>query len=215
MTDLETQQFFDEMAPTWDQNLNTADDDERIRELLSRVNIPRGATVLDVGCGTGRLFHILPPLIGTTGKVIALDFADNMVQQARTKRLPNIYLLCGDAHSLPFAQERFDIVIGFAVFPHIRDQTQALVEFCRVLKVGGRVVIMHLRGSKELNAIHRQVGKAVKNHQLSNIEEMGTYFRTTGFELEIGIDEPEGYLVVGIKGLPVHGSALSSNKPSK
>ena len=111
------------------------------RHLLSAA---RGR-VLEVGAGTGANL----PLYPATTHVIATEYDENMTRQAR-KRLykasASVRLVLADAQALPFDDATFDTVVGTLVFCTIAEPLLALGEVRRVLRPGGRLLLLeHVR----------------------------------------------------------------------
>lgn len=108
--------------------------------LLGLVTPHPGDRVLDLACGTGIVARTAAPMVQPGGEVIGLDF--NAAQIATARLIdPSIEWREGDAASLPFAHQKFDLVVcqqGFQFFP---DGVQAVKEIHRVLQPGGRVAI--------------------------------------------------------------------------
>ena len=102
-------------------------------EVLARVAGVPGRDVLEVGCGEGMMFD------GTEMMPVQMDVSWTRVARALGKAR---YLLCGDGYELPFAAASFDVVLLIAVLEHTREPQRALAEAKRVLKPGGRVVIV-------------------------------------------------------------------------
>lgn len=110
------------------------------REALVRGGATAGARVLDVGCGTGLLARAAIAVVGEHGSVTAIDPSPAMIDRARRRGLSRLYL--GIAESLPFADATFDLVtMGYAL-RHVSDVDRAFAEFRRVLRPGGRVVLL-------------------------------------------------------------------------
>jgi ubiquinone/menaquinone biosynthesis C-methylase UbiE len=117
------------------------------------VGDPRGLSVLDLGCGTGR--HALW-LAEAGASVTAVDFSEGMLAQAREKPgAATVRFLAHDLHQpLPFPAGTFDLVVSGLVLEHLRDLDLFFGEARRVLKPGGRAVVsamhpsMFLRGSQ-------------------------------------------------------------------
>ncbi len=106
----------------------------------------QGAAVLDVACGTGDLAQAFAR--AGAGSVIGLDYTPAMLDHARSKaarfggRIADIQYVHGDAQELPYADHTFDIVsIAFGI-RNVAQPLKAISEFRRVLKPGGRLVIL-------------------------------------------------------------------------
>ncbi len=103
-----------------------------------------GMTILDLCCGTGDWSFDLSKAVGHSGKVVGLDFSENMLKVAQDKLdkkgNTNIEFIQGNAMNLPFENERFDVVtIGYGL-RNTPDYLTVLREIFRVLKPGGKVV---------------------------------------------------------------------------
>lgn len=97
------------------------------RQLMSEVSnrLPRGGTVLDLGCGPRDQFA---PLTHLGFKYVGVDYANPAAD------------LLADAHSIPFADDSFDCVFSYAVLEHLHNPFIAIREISRVLKPGGRFI---------------------------------------------------------------------------
>ena len=109
-----------------------------------------GARVLDVATGTGDLALELARRVHPGGEVVGIDFAEAMLVRARGKAAaraegrvqPRFQL--GDALSLPFSGDRFDAAgAGFGV-RNFSDLRRGLAEMARVVRPGGRVVVLEI-----------------------------------------------------------------------
>ena len=103
-----------------------------------------GERVLDIGVGPGLLAHDLARLVGAEGKVVGLDNAPAMIAMAKTRlaALPQAECMEGDATELPFADGEFDAAVSTQVYEYIADMKRALSELHRVLRPGGRALIL-------------------------------------------------------------------------
>lgn len=103
----------------------------------------RDATVLDIGCGIGRLSG---PLSERAASVFGIDICDTMLLKAKEGfNKPNLQFVKSSAESLPFNDQMFDVIIAIFVLQHILDDvrfTSALHEMVRVLKPGGSILIV-------------------------------------------------------------------------
>ena len=108
-------------------------------------NVRPGQAVLDIAGGTGDLARAFAGRVGTNGIVVHTDINEAMLKQGRDRLideglvLPT--LLC-DAESLPFATASFDLVSVAFGLRNMTHKDKALAEMARVLKVGGRLVVL-------------------------------------------------------------------------
>lgn len=104
------------------------------RKALEILQLNPHGKFLDLCCGTG-------DFLLRTGQGIGADLSFEMLVKARQRNLQSP-LLCADAGTLPFKNETFDnVVIGFGI-RNIPDPLSALCEIYRVLKKGGRLVVL-------------------------------------------------------------------------
>lgn len=134
--------LFDQVAATYDQWFETPFGrfiDQLERELLLRMAAPEpGESALDLGCGTGMQTLALARLgLHVTG----IDISPEMLARARARQIPGAVLVEGDAAALPFADERFDLVISVTAMEFMPDPARAAREAMRVLRPGGRLVL--------------------------------------------------------------------------
>lgn len=103
-----------------------------------------GEHVLDVGAGPGLLARDMAKIVGEQGRVAAVDSADSMVELAnrRCGDLPQVEVTAGNAQKLTFGNESFDAVVCTQVLLYVYDLQAALDEMFRVLRPGGRLVIV-------------------------------------------------------------------------
>jgi demethylmenaquinone methyltransferase/2-methoxy-6-polyprenyl-1,4-benzoquinol methylase len=145
----EIESMFDRIVGRYDtmNRLMTGGMDVRWRRAAARAAIGAGAErVLDLATGTGdlalELAHQGVPV------VIGVDLAAEMLRAAERKRHESgerhVWLTRGDAMQLPFASGTFDAVtVGFGL-RNMPDYSAAVVEMARVLKPGGRVVVLEM-----------------------------------------------------------------------
>jgi ubiquinone/menaquinone biosynthesis C-methylase UbiE len=90
--------------------------------------------VLIVGCGAGADLSVV------SGGVVAFDLSTSAVQRAKDSS-PLAKFLVADACDLPFTHASFDVVICSEVLEHLPDPELAVIEFDRVLKTGGALIL--------------------------------------------------------------------------
>ncbi|NLP44736.1 MAG: bifunctional demethylmenaquinone methyltransferase/2-methoxy-6-polyprenyl-1,4-benzoquinol methylase UbiE [Peptococcaceae bacterium] len=115
------------------------------KKVVKIVRAKTGMKILDVCCGTGMLTIELAKKVGSSGRVIGLDFSENMLEQARKNIsvLPekeNITFIQGDALQLPFEDNSFDgATIGWGL-RNLSSIKSGIQEMRRVVKPGSLVV---------------------------------------------------------------------------
>jgi len=114
-----------------------------------------------VGCGTGANFAYLGPDITLT----ALDFAPKMVQTSRAAAATlgrQVHLQVANAQALPFADGQFDCVISTWTLCCVEDEVKAVSEMARVLKPGGRLLLVdHIKSSNRLIGLAQRLVEIV------------------------------------------------------
>jgi demethylmenaquinone methyltransferase/2-methoxy-6-polyprenyl-1,4-benzoquinol methylase len=139
------QDMFARIAPRYDlmNRLMTAGQDGRWRrEVIRRAGVPPGGSLLDLGTGTGDL-AMEAQRQSPHSRSIAADFTLEMMQVGRGR--PQADLLrwsAADTLNLPFADGTFDAVVSGFLMRNVGDIARALHEQYRVLRPGGRLVIL-------------------------------------------------------------------------
>ncbi|MEV6923188.1 methyltransferase domain-containing protein [Dactylosporangium sp. NPDC051485] len=145
----ESRAFFGIRAATWDAKFG--DDAPAYAAAVRRAAIPRGSTVLDAGCGTGRALPPLREAVGPTGRVLGLDHTPEMLEVARKHGEP---LLMADARHLPFAASALDAVFAAGLIMHLPSPADGLRELARATAESGRLVLFHPTSRAALAARH-------------------------------------------------------------
>lgn len=104
-------------------------------------HIDTGSSVLDIGCGDGRVMEYILPV---TKDVTGLDIDPKAIELAREKfsSNPNLQLIEGDVFSLPFPAKSFDVVTLMLTLVNLDDRkTEALQEMKRVVKDNGKLIV--------------------------------------------------------------------------
>jgi demethylmenaquinone methyltransferase/2-methoxy-6-polyprenyl-1,4-benzoquinol methylase len=135
------QHLFESLAPSYDSVLEyvTLYQDRYWKKfLLEEADLKRGFRILDLACGT----CVLEDYIGEKGcEAVGLDMTERMIRIGKEKRGANAgSLVVGDAESIPFGEETFDVVFSCYLPKYCRTDKMAS-EIRRVLKPGGRVLL--------------------------------------------------------------------------
>ena len=113
------------------------------QDTLRRIATKEGERVLDIGSGPGFLAFALAEQTGPDGEVIGIDISPQMVDRASQRnKFDWLRYQCADATALPFKDNHFDSVVSTQVAEYISDIAKFLSEIFRVLKPGGRGLIL-------------------------------------------------------------------------
>lgn len=163
-----SEEFFASASGKWDHlRAELFGDRFHLRALLALID--PNLTVGDLGCGTGQVSELIAPHVA---HVIAVDGSTDMVQAARKrlKGLP-VEIRRGAMEALPIDDDQLDVAIAALVLHHLPEPQRALVEMHRVLRRGGRVLIVdmlpHERVEYQQQMGHVWLGfseKTIKKH---------------------------------------------------
>ena len=113
--------------------------------LLEHLPLPKGATVLDLGCGTGFPLLELAQRLGRPAILHGLDPWGQALARARFKAgvigVTNITLTRGDGAAMPYPASRFDLIVSNLGINNFADPDAVLADCHRVLKPGGRLAL--------------------------------------------------------------------------
>ena len=121
---------------------------EPIRQLRAlaqeRLSLHPGEVVLDLGCGLGEVTALMAGHVQPGGQVHGVDLVARFLEeaQARHGHLPGIQFHCATAEALPLGAGSVDAVYAERIFQHLLDPECVLQELARVLKPGGRCLIL-------------------------------------------------------------------------
>lgn len=135
--------MFDAIAPTYERvNRVTSAGRDRVwrRRAVRLAGVCADDRVLDLACGTGDFAREFAAA-GPAG-VVGTDFAEQMLQVAAARRCAAMTWCRADAHRLPFGDESFSIVSCAFGVRNFQDLSRGLREMRRVLRPGGRAVII-------------------------------------------------------------------------
>ena len=129
-------EFYDIVAACCDQLLSGHQSGDMIR-------------IVDIGCGSGHMLHILHSKLRHLDlELFGLDYANSAVAAAR-RLLPSATIILGDIFDNCFRSEYFDFVLSVETFEHLRDPERALVQAVRLAKPGGTLVLTVPNGDKD------------------------------------------------------------------
>lgn len=120
------------------------------KETIRLASLSPNATVLDVGCGTGSLTLFAEQALGNGGRVYGIDASPEMIFAAHQKSIrqrQSVDFRVAVIESLPFPDAMFDVVLSSLMFHHLPGdlKSRALSEVSRVLKPGGKLLIVDVK----------------------------------------------------------------------
>jgi demethylmenaquinone methyltransferase/2-methoxy-6-polyprenyl-1,4-benzoquinol methylase len=166
---------FDSVAPKYDvMNDLMSAGLHRVwkRYTLTVANPQPGDQVLDIAGGTGDLALAFARKVGPTGRVVHTDINEAMLREGRNRLLDLGVALptsvC-DAEKLPFASESFDFVSVAFGLRNMTHKDLALAEMCRVLKSGGKLLVL------EFSHVARPLAKAYDWYSFNILPRLGQW----------------------------------------
>lgn len=148
--------------------------------------IKEGDVVIDLGSGAGNDAFVARAIAGDKGKVIGIDFTDEMISKARENAdklgFNNVEFRKGDIENMPVTASKADVIISNCVLNLVPDKEKAFKEIFRVLKPGGHFSVSDVVASGELPASIKSgaelyagcvSGAIIKEEYLGLIEKTG------------------------------------------
>jgi 2-polyprenyl-3-methyl-5-hydroxy-6-metoxy-1,4-benzoquinol methylase len=113
--------------------------ERRMREILASLTDLkiRGAKILEVGCGAGRL----SPRLCEFGKVTAVDLGMKIIEIAKTRH-PEVDFRSGNIHTLDLPVNSFDVIVTLGTLAHVADQAAFVRRLSQLLKPGGFLLLV-------------------------------------------------------------------------
>ena len=151
-------------------------------------NLHEGDQVLDIAGGTGDLARAFAKKVGASGRVVHTDINEAMLRVGRDRLLNQglvLPTLVCDAEKLPFPSDHFDLVSVAFGLRNMTHKDQAIAEMCRVLKPGGRLLVL------EFSKVAKPLEKAYDFYSFQVLPRLG--------KLVAGDDASYRYLAESIR----------------
>ena len=192
---MDDRNFFNKLAPTWDDNdkLSTP---ERVNKILDFLDINSGQKILDLGTGTGVLLPYLAKRIGEEGSITAVDYSEGMLERARTKfsdlcPSPEFLNLDLETETIP---GEYDRIIFYCVYPHLHTPVDTIKWLMKVnLRDKGIITIAFPCSENFINSIHRE--KHSESDVLPSAPELTKYLRSQGLNAETASATEDAYVI--------------------
>ncbi|MGD9695642.1 MAG: bifunctional demethylmenaquinone methyltransferase/2-methoxy-6-polyprenyl-1,4-benzoquinol methylase UbiE [Thermoleophilia bacterium] len=156
----QVRQMFDRIAPRYDllnRTMTAGLDGRWRRAAAAAADLAAGERALDVCCGTGDLALALADRVTGSGEVVGIDFSEEMVARAGAKGAAHggpLSFQVGDALDLPFPDDAFDAAAVAFGIRNVDDLDRGIAEMARVVRPGGRVVILEITTPPRLRAFY-------------------------------------------------------------
>ncbi|MEO1007930.1 MAG: metalloregulator ArsR/SmtB family transcription factor [Planctomycetota bacterium] len=171
--------FFGRLGAGWDDVSRELFGDRYASEALVAL-LPEGQVVADIGCGTGAFAAVLAPV---SGEVIAIDREPAMLEAARERvgARSNVRFELGSAEALPLGDASVDLAVLSLVLHHADEPTRVLAEVARILRPGGRLVLVDMLAHTREELL-REMGHAWAGFERSQLaawcEDAGLWLRS-------------------------------------
>jgi ubiquinone/menaquinone biosynthesis C-methylase UbiE len=158
-----------------DRHYPNFEDAETIFEKMVKEMLRPEMVLLDAGCGKGEFLDKLGP---ATGRAVGIDLSKESVKKAGH----NAALALGTLEALPFRDETFDLITCRWVVEHLEDPGRSLSELHRVLKTGGRIVLLTSNARSYAALLSRLMPLEMKRRLLNKLgrgesDTFPTYYR--------------------------------------
>lgn len=179
---------FQIQAPNFESKTVNFSKEDYLKATVDALHLQKQDTVLEVAAGTCACGRSFAPLVQS---VVCLDATVPMLeigkQEAENSQLHNITFIKGYAEELPFLNDSFSIVFSRLAFHHFTDVDTAFSEMVRVLKPGGKLVMIDMESAdEELRDIEDKIETLRDPSHVKNLskQEMCSLFSTYGLEIE-------------------------------
>lgn len=176
--------------------------------LVDAAEVTAGDRVLDVACGTGIVARTAAERTGPAGRVVGLDLNEAMLTVARRVR-PDLDWRQGDAASLPFPEDSFDVALCQSGLMFVPDEAAAVGEMARVVRPGGRVAAQVWSSLDRQTAIQPLAGAVARHAGPDAVGLVSTYFRLGDRE-----QFTDQFTRVGLRVTDVHALPVTVRAPS-
>lgn len=162
----------------------------RRQKALAALDLRPGEHVLDVGTGPGYLAGEMALQLGSAGQIVGIDKSPDMLSRAKRRcaGLPQVSFQEADVTKIPSAPEAFDAAAAIQVYEFVEDMEAALRELHRVLRPGGRAIIVDI----DLGSLVWEAGDRARAARVFHARDqadpylprrLGPLLRQAGFDL--------------------------------
>ncbi len=142
--------------------------EENVTKLMDALDVKAGQTVCDLGCGNGYHTLRLAERVGPTGKILAVDIQqpmlDELEERRRLAKLNNIETILGGLRDPKLPPESCDLILLVDVYHEFGDPEIMLQKMRRALKPNGRIALVEFRGEDPkvpIKPLHKMTKKQI------------------------------------------------------
>ena len=176
--------FFEDRAVKWD--IICIHDEAKLEEIFKVLSLKKGDRILDVGTGTGILIPHILKRIGLEGKIVALDYAENMIKKSKEKfpqtEYPNVSFVAENFYNFT-SNCPFDSIICYSCFPHLEDKKLFFQKSYNLLNWNAVLLIAHSSSRAEINEMHARKHEAIHEDHLPSLEDIKIIGEQYGFDV--------------------------------
>lgn len=172
----DAQELYDSRASVYDDSHHP----RFARHMTELAKLQPGESVLDLACGTGLVSFSASEAVGPDGRVVGVDLSEGMLAQAKAKKIGHslrdveFYLhSITELNTLPVLQEQtFDVITCCSALVLLEHPIEALIEWTKYLKPGGRLVvdvthIQNLTPGIVMERVGRRMGRPLPWYRLN------------------------------------------------
>ncbi|MFI6509562.1 class I SAM-dependent methyltransferase [Streptosporangium sp. NPDC050855] len=169
---------------TYELENRAVDPEGRAEAAMAAIRPWRGATVLDIGCGTG--YH-LPSLAATAARVVGVEPHEDLVGLAgrRCRSLPNVEVRVGTAQALPLPDASVDVAVARWAYFFGPGCEPGLAELSRVLRRGGAAFVIDVDAGR--GAFGRWFSRSIPSYSARSVEEFWSRQGWQAAELDLNM----------------------------
>ena len=170
--------FFNSVASYYDKGIFNKWMNNKLKNMINKIELKNDSTILDAGCGTGNLLKLLSSQ-NKNFKLYGLDISQEMLKIARKKLEKSVILKQESIENTSLKNNSFDYAFSTEAFHHYYDYDKAMKNFYKVLKKNSQLIILDLDFGFLLNKLFHFMEPG--NNKMHSKIEFRNIFKKYGF----------------------------------